>query len=51
MRILAAAVLCTVFAGIAPAGERDLGGLKIKAERLPVWNPGIAGGIPDVPVK
>ncbi len=51
MRSVTAAVLCIVISYAAAAEAADLGGLKIVPERVPPWNPGIPGGIPDVPVK
>jgi len=44
-------VFATIFtawlAGVGGASAADLGDLQIPASRLPDWNPGIEGGIPD----
>ncbi len=42
---LVVVLLVGLVCGIAEG--RDLGDLKIPAERLPGWNPGVEGGIPD----
>ncbi|MBN1674618.1 MAG: hypothetical protein JXR37_26460 [Kiritimatiellae bacterium] len=44
-----AAVVLSLAGLVRPQNSvaRDLGDLKISAERVPVWDPGIAGGIPD----
>jgi hypothetical protein len=48
-----AALVCllVLLAPPALAGQKNAPDLKIPAARCPKWNPGIAGGIPDVPVK
>ena len=43
----AIALLVAALAGAGPAGTPELGDLKVPAERLCAWRPGVDGGVPD----